>query len=74
VLARQKFGRPGPIAGYVSFAVSPDASGGPSTRKIRLREAKNAQSLPPIFVAIKNRPNRLFSIAYEGFLISPCSD
>jgi hypothetical protein len=32
------------------------------------------QSAPPIFVAIKNKPHRLFSMIYQGFLISPCSD
>ena len=29
---------------------------------------------PPTFVAIKTTPNSLFSIRYDRFLISPCSD
>jgi hypothetical protein len=29
---------------------------------------------PPAFVAIKTTPNSLFSISYDRFLISPCSD
>jgi hypothetical protein len=73
VLARRNFGGPGQNASHAGFAVPPEASGPPRPQKIRLREAKNTIASPN-FVAIKNRPHRLFCAAYGAFLISPCSD
>jgi hypothetical protein len=50
----------GPNANHQGFAVPNDAPAAPTPH--------------PNFVAIKNRPDRLFSSTYELFLISPCSD